>query len=159
MSLASLDPENIESLLHVDVAPLCFGFSHGGLTYEACYSSQGAEGALLLKARIGPLPYSTESRPARNGLLTIMKQANDHLGSAFGLVNNEFYLLCRRDVAGSLTSLGILGTAVQHLLPIFPYLDLAFYFLTPPDHLTAGDVSLRPEWRPKVRTTGFRKAG
>ena len=158
MSLASLVSEDIESLLHVDAAPMCFGFSYGGLKYDADYSSQGAAGLLVLRAHIGPLPYSTESRAARNGLLTILARANEDLnGASFGLIGNEFYLLCRRQVAGSLTSLGILGTAVQHLLPLLPYLDLIFYYLTPPMQLAPGEPALRSEWRPKIRTTGFNK--
>lgn len=157
MSLDSFISGDLSELLCVEVSPLDFSFIYGGLSYQVRYISQGTEGVMSMMARVGPLPYSTESYQARSDLQVIMQEANKKLDCAFCLKGSDLYLHSHRNVAGSLTSSGILGASVQQILPLLPYLELIFLYLIPPEYLEEKDIALHQKWRRVVSTSRFNR--
>lgn len=116
-----------------------FQFTYLGFPF-AVRAEAGARGATVnIRAILGYLPYTSESRRGRHGAMEILHASSQALGQRVRLADKQRLILSdKRTTNDALTPVNLMTLMVRMLLEAKPYLQLLSEYLTPP---AADDVA------------------
>lgn len=119
--LARIDPRE---------RPLSFSFNCLGLRFSASTRMRNAKPWLMLTARIGPIPYTAESRQRRRDALAIMRATLALPHGKLGLTRDaQIEVSGVVPLAESLTPLNVISAATALVLEVKPYVALLSEFV------------------------------
>jgi hypothetical protein len=129
--------------------PILFDFTYRSIRFVGRSEEVGDRARLRLVGDVGPMPFSAESRAARQGLLRIVEVANSSLGAAtFRVALGRIVLGTEGEVPAPLTATTLVSLVVAFLVPASSYLDLIATYIRPPlVPAKRGESAVHPEWR------------
>lgn len=116
-----------------------FQFVYLGYPF-AVRAEAGSRGATVnIRAILGYLPYTSESRRGRYGAMEILQACSQAMGQRVRLADKQRLILSdKRTTRDALTPVNLMSIMVGMLLEAKPYLQLLSEYLTP---AAAGDVA------------------
>jgi hypothetical protein len=105
--------------------PVRFEFSYLGQTVHGEIEDSETRSRLRLRAELGRVPYSAESKEWRQNVLAIVEAANEALHGAIRLTPDQRIISVYDDeLMSPLTGAMMIGAICQFLIPVRPYLEL-----------------------------------
>lgn len=105
--------------------PVRFQFLYLGQTVHGEIEDSETHSRLRLRAELGRVPYSAESKDWRNNVLALVEAANEALQGGVRITPDQRIVSVYDDeLLSPLTGAMMIGAIVQFLLHIRPYLEL-----------------------------------
>lgn len=114
------------------VAPIAFGFTYAGIIFEA-RAAMVEEPRLLIRGRVGPMPYSAEGMQRRIDLQSIVSASRDRAECQLTIDGQQqIWLDSEIEIDPPMTPTSLIASAAAAIGRAKPWLDMLRFYLVGP---------------------------